>query len=101
MREDALGRELNDGDIVAEIDPIGNGWLRIGIVLGGITKSGRVRMVFPDRSKTNAKNYSLIKISEKTLMEAKRISMYNRNNESLENKKLALIKMSKQIKGEI
>lgn len=78
--EDALGKEIHEGDLILEIDPSYN-WSVFGVVFGGITDSGRIRYLVPNLgnrkkpTKRNAKSANVLKVDKDFILESKRSTM--------------------------
>jgi ribosomal protein S30 len=68
--EDAIGNEINDGDLILEIDPHYS-WNQFGVVHGGLTPTGRVRYITPREGKRNAKECAIIKVSRQFVQDAR------------------------------
>lgn len=67
--KDLLGREIEPGDLIADIRTNGNGWKELGIVHGGITNGGSVRFLSVSGRKTNTKEKCIIKLDQETFDE--------------------------------
>lgn len=63
--KDLLGRELEPGDLIADVRTSGN-WKTAGIIHGGITKGGKIRYFSIEDHHTNSQEKCIIKIDKET-----------------------------------